>query len=280
MKMMSAVLLLAGAAFAQEPSSKGVNSLAKERELGQSLAAKLDIALPLVHEPKLDAYIAQLGAALAKYADSPFTYTFTLYEDRRPGDQRPQAGSTMPSAGPVMPLDAFRGQAGEPVAVAGGPIFIPMSLLASAPNEAVFAFQLAHAMAHTASRHRTRMATRTELMGISTQVAQNAQTAQNMPTGQRGLAIPMGWLAFSRASEREADYVAAQIVHQAGYSPAAMAAYLSGQPDPKNPVFSAHPTPSDRAKAIRSQLERLPPATYTAATGGFDEAKALAAPVR
>jgi predicted Zn-dependent protease len=248
-------------------------SLAKERELGQALAAKLDSALPLVHEPKLDAYIAQLGAALAKYADSPFTYTFTLYEDRRPGDQRPQAGSTMPSAGPVMPLDAFRGQAGEPVAVAGGAILIPMSLLASAPNEAVFAFQMAHAMAHIASRHQTRQATRTELMGIS------AQVAQDMPTGQRGLTIPMGWLAFSRAAEREADYAAVQIVHKAGYNPESMASFLCGQPDPKNSVFSAHPIPSERAKAIRAEFEKLPPAIYTASTGGFAEAKALAAAV-
>lgn len=279
MSLMSAALLLgslAGAAFAQEPSAKGVNfySVEKERELGQAFAAKLESALPIVQEPKLDAYVAQLGAALAKYADSPFTYTFTVYEDRRPGQEPPQAGSTMPSAGPVMPLDAFRGQAGEPVAVAGGPIFIPMSLLASAPNEAVFAFQLAHAMAHTASRHQTRQATKLELMGIS------AQVAQDMPAGQRGMAIPMGYVAFSRAAEREADYWAVQIVSQAGYSPEAMASYLSGEPDPKNPVFSPRPIPSERAKAIRAELEKLPPASYSAATGGFDEAKTLAAAVR
>ena len=204
----------------------------------------------------------------------PFTYTFTVYEDRRPSQEPPQADPTVPSAGAAMPLDAFRGPAAEPVAVAGGPIFIPMSLLANAPNEAVFAFQLAHAMAHTALRHQTRWATRAEFMDISTQVA------QDMPTGQRGQAIPIGYLAFSRANEREADYLAAQIVSRAGYSPEAMASYVSEQPAPKNPAFSPHPIPSDRAKAIRAELEMLPPDAYTAATGGFADAKALAAAIR
>jgi predicted Zn-dependent protease len=280
MKLGAVVILgsLAGAAFAQEPSAKGVNfySVEKERALGQSLASRLESTLPIVHEPKLDAYIAQLGAALAKYTDSPFTYTFTVYEDRRLSQQLPQPESTVPSAGAALPMDAFRGQADEPIAVAGGPIFIPLSLLAAAPNEAVFAFQLAHAMAHIALRHQTRMATRTELMQIS------AQVAQNMPTADGdGQAIPMGILAFSRAAEREADYLAVQIVARAGYNPEAMAAYLDGQPDPKHPVFSARLVPSERAKAIRAEVDKvLPIATYAAATGGFDEARSLAAPIR
>jgi predicted Zn-dependent protease len=258
-------------ASAQEPSAKGLNfySVERERQLGRGAAADLERALPVVHEPKLDAYITQLGATLAKYANSPFTYTFTVYEDRRPS--RWPAG-----AGAAMPMDAFQGQAGEPVAVAGGPIFIPLSLLAAAPNEAVFAFQLAHAMAHIALRHATRQATRTELMGLDASGAQSTAVADRRPT-----AVPMGALAFSRSFERQADYVALLIVSQAGYSPESMAAYLSGQPVPERAaaVFSAHPPPSERSKAIRAKFESLPAATYTAATAGFAEARAIAASV-
>jgi predicted Zn-dependent protease len=291
MNVMAAVLLLGSLAVmasAQEPSAKGVNqepkldayieqsakglnfySLERERELGRWAAANLERALPIVHEPKLDAYIAGLGATLATYAKSPFTYTFTVYEDRRPGTEPAGAGA-------VMPMDAFQGRAGEPVAVAGGPIFIPLSLLAAAPNEAVFAFQLAHAMAHIALRHATKQATRTELMGLDASRAQNTAVAYRRTT-----AVPLGVLAFSRAFEREADYVALRIVTQAGYSPEAMAAYLSGLPAPEKGVgvFSARPTSVERSKAIRAKFESLPAATYTAATGGFAEASAIAASV-
>jgi Zn-dependent protease with chaperone function len=161
----------------------------------------------------------------------------------------------------LMPVDALRGQAGEPLAVAGGSVFIPLSLLATAPDEAVFAFQLAHAMAHIALRHPTRLATKTELMQISMQVAPNGRGAQNIPM--------MSALAFSRANEREADYVAVRMVSQAGYSPEAMAAYVGGQPDPReSQALAARAVSSERAKAIRAEIEKLPSASYAASTGG------------
>jgi predicted Zn-dependent protease len=283
MNARAAVLLmgsLAVTASAQEPSAKGLNfySLERERELGRWAAANLERALPIVHEPKLDAYIAQLGAMLAKSANSPFTYTFTVYEDRRPGKEPQKADLTVPaSAGAAMPMDAFQGQAGEPVALAGGPVFIPLSLLAAAPNEAVFAFQLAHAMAHIALRHATKQATRTELMGPDALRAQSMPVADRRPT-----AVPMGVLAFSRAFERQADYVAVRIVSEAGYSPESMVAYLDGLPAPAKTVavFSARPTPGERSKAIRARFESLPAATYAAAAGSFAEARAIAAGIR
>jgi len=228
--------------------------------------------------------MAQLGATLAKSAYTPFTYTFTIYEDRRPGSGPRKADLTRPAgAEAAMPADAFQGRAGEPVAVAGGPIFIPLSLLATAPDESVFAFQLAHAMAHIALRHATRQATRMDLMGIdASSGAQNtAITDVRLPANSTGT-IPLGWIQFSRAFERQADYVALRIVSQASYSPESMAAYLGGQaaPEKTKSRFSAHPTPAERSKAIRAKFQSLPAATYTAATGSFAEASAIAASVR
>jgi beta-barrel assembly-enhancing protease len=278
MKLMTVVALLGsltGTALAQQPSAKGVNfySLEKERALGQTLAARLESVLPVVHEPKLDAYLAELGSALSKYADSPFPFTFTLYDDRKPILDPAMAAPVQRTA--AMPMDALQGQAGEPVAVAGGTIFVPMSLLADSPSEAVFAFQLAHAMAHIAWRHSTRLLTRMDLMQIDTSAAQYTPGA--------GLAIPMGWLSFARAQEREADYRAVQILYKAGYDPEATAAYLSGKPAARqgsiSKVFLPRPVPAERVKQIRAELQKLPAANYTAATGGFDDAKALAAGV-
>jgi len=267
---------VAWTAFAQEPAGKGVNfySPAKEVELGRQLAANLARALPPVHEPKLDAYIAQLAGLLTQ-PDAQFTCTFTVYDDRKKGAAGPESAGK--AAG--MPADAFQGPPTEPVALAGGPVFVPLSLLANAPNEAVFAFQLAHAMAHIALRHSTRMATRAELTQISEKVA--ASSAQPGPTPERhALAVPLSFLTFARAAEREADFVAARTVAQAGYNPAAMIDYLNAQPaQEKNTVFSAHPATRERAAAIRSASESLPLNAYSAATGGFAEARALAASI-
>lgn len=62
-----------------------------------------------------------------------------------------------------MPFDATVSLA-EPMAVAGGGIFVPAGLLANSPTEAAFALKLAHAIAHIALRHPTRMATRAEIV--------------------------------------------------------------------------------------------------------------------
>jgi predicted Zn-dependent protease len=285
MKFMAAVTLagfLAGLALAQEPSSKGVNfySVAKEKELGQRLAAKLESGLPVVHEPKLEAYVSQLGAALAKYADSQFDFTFTLYEDRRPGWEAAPADAMGPANGGITPWDSFRGHASEPVAVAGGPIFIPMSLVAGATDEAELAFQLAHAMEHIALRHPTRMATKMELMQISVQTATIALDTHSGPASS--IATPNGMLAFSRAAEREADYMAVQVLSKAGYSAEPVAEHLTAPPAQEvKPAFSPRPTAADRAKAIREEIEKLQlPSATTAPSEGFAEAKALAAPIR
>lgn len=289
MNAIAAILLgsLPVTAWAQDPkldaliaqSAKGLNnySVVRERQLGRGAAADLERVLPIVHEPMLDAYMAQLGGTLAKNAATPFTYAFTVYEDRRPGNGPRTAGSTRPAgAGAAMPMDAFLGPATEPVAVAGGPIFVPLSLLAAAPNESEFAFQLAHAIAHVALRHVTKLATRTDLMGLDLLRAQSVSLADTRDSG----AIPLGVLPLSQAFERQADYVAEHIVSVAGYSPESMEAYLNGQPAPDKVRFSARPGSGERAKAIRNELKKLPVSSYTAATGRFDEAREMAATVR
>ncbi|HTX38783.1 MAG TPA: M48 family metalloprotease [Bryobacteraceae bacterium] len=219
------------------------------------MADRLASDLLVVHEPAMDAYVAQLGAALARYANSPFACAFTLYEGRRTTE--PLTNTTPPAIVAAMPLDAFRGSATEPVAVAGGFIFIPMSLLAGAPNEAVFAFQLAHAMAHVSARHATRLATRMELMEISAQVAQNASmgSQQDHPAG-------LGLIALSRAVEREADYLAVQILSQAGYNPVQVMEYLTEQPEVHGSVakaFALRPPPAAGPQPFEAKSRDSPP---------------------
>jgi predicted Zn-dependent protease len=279
MRLAAAALLLAalaGPAGTQIPAQKRINfySLAKEKQLGQAYATQLESALPMAHDPRLEFYVAQLGATVASFADSRFDYTFRLYEDRRPGQTQP----ALPLAGGcIMPADAFQGQASEPVVVPGGTIFVPLSLLAAAPNEAVFAFQLAHAVAHIASRHGTWLATRMELMQISDQVRLAAS-----PGGAPFDTFNLPALSFLRAAEREADFLAVQFMAKAGYDAQPVADYLGTQPKPPEPrPFGVRPTPAGRAKAIRDEIATLqPPPVARPQTGAFAEARALAAAIR
>lgn len=267
-------------AFAQEPSAKGVNFYSLEREirLGQEAAATLARTLPIVHEPKLDAYLAKLGAELSS-ADPQFTYSFTIFEDRKP--------LGLQWVGMAMPADALAGRATEPVALPGGPIMVPMSLLAEAQDEAELAFQLAHAMAHIALRHATKLATRQELMAIATVPLQIQRTAGSRGTdillANQDVAFEAGRLAFTRGFELQADTIATRMVASAGYDPESMVRYLEGTLGDvarSTKIFSPHPATDRRMKTVEVEEAKLPASIYTASTGEFDEIKALAAAVR
>ena len=148
---------------AQDPfAGERVNSYSpdQEVELGNEAAAGLERKLTIIHDPKLDAYFSTIGGELVKSLPwSPFpsgAFRFTIYDDRKSVDVQ--------SVGMVMPQDALRFPGREPIAFAGGPIFVPLGLLVKSDNESVFAFYLAHAMAHVALRHSTRIATSLESM--------------------------------------------------------------------------------------------------------------------
>jgi beta-barrel assembly-enhancing protease len=260
---------LALSASAQAPSSKGVNfySLDREVRLGQQESDDLARTLPVVHDATLDAYVAKLGSELAKNADHQFAYSFTVYEDRK--------SLAVQSVGIAMPADAFRGQPTEPIALPGGPILVPLSLLANAQNEAEFAFQLTHAMAHIALRHSTRQATRGELANIANNQLKGSQVSNQV--------MQIGFVTFTRRFELESDTVAIGILASAGYDPEAVARHLSHStvdPTQMSELFSAHPTGARRLQAVNAAREELPSRIYSAATGEFDRIHALAASVR
>jgi len=280
-----AVLLLlvpALIALAQK-QSPGDNfySLENERKFGQSTASRLEHALTVVREPKVDAYVAEVSDALARRANSPFPYSFTLYEDRRRNVLPLAAGAA--GTLPLMPLDAFQCVlATEPVAVAGGSIFVPLSLLANSPNEAVFVFQLAHAMAHIADRHATKFMTRTDAIASAAPGLWGPRIQVQNPSCGQSYQLPFTAMALVGDLERRADSAAVVMMSQAGYSPEAIAAYFAAQPAPKSAAraFSTHQTPKQRAQAIRSQFAKLPAVTRNEGAGEFDEVKALAATMR
>ena len=146
------------ATFAQSPKSSGFNiySIADENSEGLQTAKTLDETLSIFEDQRLENYFSNLTAAFSKHAASPFKFVLKAYRD---GKLPVVTGLKF-----ITPHDAFQGKATEPICVAGGFIYIPLSLLAEAPDEMAFAFQVAHAMAHIALRHATRTQSRLDLM--------------------------------------------------------------------------------------------------------------------
>ena len=229
-----AMLALSVAQGQERQTGRGVNFYSKDKEIaaGQQLAADYrQKTTPLDHAAARD-YVKRVGANLAAQFPGWNYRIETIRED--------QGGATH-----------------EPVALPGGLIFVSVDLIAAAQNEAEFAGMLAHAMAHVAARHWTRLATKTELVGPD-------------PSGARGLAahpepVPMGMLAFQRASEAEADYFAVKAMAAAGYDPAGLASYLGRvQAEAASAVLSALPPRDRRVAAIQAEIRKMPAGEYTA----------------
>lgn len=161
------------------------------------LEAKLDI----VRDPSIDAYFANMIAKLAGYMKSPFTYSVVVFVGGIPESSR--------AAALVMPVDYMQADVREPVSVAGGTVFVPLYLLADAPCEEWLAFQVAHAMAHIASRHATRLESRLDVVRLD---------LVKMPMDP-SMARHVALISFSRRFERDADAASVYTMSDAGYNP-------------------------------------------------------------
>ena len=236
---------------------EGVNAYSpdQETELGKEAAAGLERKLAIVHEPKLDTYISTIGGELRKTLPwSPFSsgsYRFTVYDDRK---------LDVRSIAMAMPQDAARVPAREPIALAGGPIFVPLGLLVNSENESIFAFHLAHAMAHVALRHSTRIESRLESM--------RKNGNNRWPGSADSNAI------FVRRCELQADSTAAGMVIRARFDVEAVVRYLDGLP-----AFGfglGRVEGSQRAEAVRVEMKKMMVQVRPGGTGLFEEARRVA----
>jgi predicted Zn-dependent protease len=213
-----AAVLAIGVAQAQERQpGQGVNFYTKDKEiaLGTQLALQFGQKTTPLGVAAAGDYVKQVGANLAAQFPGGWTYRIeTIRED--------QGGATH-----------------EPVAFPGGAIFVSVDLIAAARNEAEFAGMLAHAMAHVVARHWTRSATKTGLM-----------PGDSGPAAFRE-SVPMGMLAFQRAMEGEADYLAVKAMAAAGYDPAGLASYVGRVQAAPGSTGDALP-PRDRARGCHS----------------------------
>ena len=237
------------------PTDKGVNfySIDKENTIGQLGAEEFARRATVLRGPQVNEYLNALGrklsAATASYHQFPYTFAVI-----RAGTPPPPMAFPSNSKDPAVT---------EAIALPGGPIFVPAELVDKLENESQLAAVLAHAIAHIALRHSTRKASRGEIANLSN---------QNMPPDLKNAAavqISIGFLAFDRAFENEADKLAVHILAQAGFDPASLTAYLSKLPASAPAIFSATPDPQARIRTVEAAIQSLPDATYAPESAQF-----------
>jgi predicted Zn-dependent protease len=268
----AALSLLTAGAFAQDKKGdkkkdpeaigdrdvgKGVNlySIEKEIALGKQLAQEVERQAKIIEDPIIAEYVNRVGQNLVRNSDAKVPFTIKVLDSEE--------------------VNAF--------ALPGGFFFVNSGLILKAETEAELAGVMAHEIAHVAARHGTRQATRGELINIGTipLIFLGGWTGYAIRQGA-GLAIPMGFLTFTRAFEREADYLGLQYLYKSGYDPTSFVDFFEKiqtlekkKPGSMAKVFSTHPMTDDRIKTAQTEIDKILVAKpeYVVNTSEFNDVK-------
>jgi len=237
---------------------KGINFYSLEREiaLGKQLAEEVVRQAKIVDDPLISEYVNRLGQNLVRHSDAKIPFTFKVIDSEQ--------------------LNAF--------ALPGGFVFVNAGLLQMADTEAELAGAMAHEIAHVAARHSTRQATRGEIARYATiplifMGGWGGYGAQQAA----GMAIPMGFLKFSRGFEHEADLLGLQYLYAAGYDPAGaidifekLLTLERKRPGSISKLFDTHPLTGDRLARTQKAIQEILPGKleYIVSTSEFDAMRA------
>ena len=218
---------------------KGVNfySIEKEIALGKQMAEETERESKLITDPVVSEYINRLGQNLVRNSDAKVPFTIKVIDSDE--------------------VNAF--------ALPGGFMFVNSGLILKADDEAELAGVMAHEIAHVAARHGTKQATRGAIASYaSIPLIFMGGWAGYAIYQAAGLAIPMGFLQFSRSMESQADHLGMEYMYKAGYDPTAFVDFFEkiGTMEKRKPgtvarVFSTHPLTGDRIKHAQQEIQTL-----------------------
>jgi peptidase M48-like protein len=239
--LLASVALVGGQTQVTAPKNK--YSPAEDVKLGREAAAEVVKQMPMLNDDRVDSYVERVGERLvgsipAEFQHNEFRYTFDVVNLRE--------------------INAF--------ALPGGPMFAHRGMLEKARSEGEVAGVLAHEISHVALRHGTAQAsaaTPYEIGQIGSAILGaiiGGRTGQVVSQGGQ-FAFGTAFLKYSRAYEKQADILGAQIMARAGYDPRDMASMFrtieqeggGGAPE----WMSNHPNPGNRAEYITREAQSL-----------------------
>jgi len=265
-----ALTLQPGSLFAKEKNKKkdpeeignrdvgrGVNfySLEKEIALGKQLAQEVERQAKITDDPIVAEYVNRVGQNLVRNSDAKVPFTIKVVDSEE--------------------VNAF--------ALPGGFFFVNSGVLLKAESESELAGVMAHEIAHVAARHGTRQATRGQLInyGSIPLIFLGGWTGYAIRQGA-GLAIPLGFLTFSRGFENEADFLGLQYLYKSGYDPTAFVDFFEKiqslekrKPGTISKVFATHPMTDDRIKNAQKNIQEILQSKpeYVVNTSEFNDVK-------
>ncbi len=237
------VVLAVVAACARNPVT-GKRQLAlvsekQEIELGKESAQQVTESMGRYPNPKVQAYVEEIGKRLAAHSERPnLPWSFTVIDD------------------PVV--NAF--------ALPGGPVFVTRGILTHMNSEAELASVLGHEIGHITARHSVEQLSKAQLaqlgLGVgsilSPDLAQLGQVA--------GAGLQLLFLKFGRDAERQADELGFKYMTAQRYDPREMAHVFTtlerssaqqGQGGRVPEWLSTHPDPGGRAKKASERAAAL-----------------------
>jgi predicted Zn-dependent protease len=236
----------------------GVNFYSIEREIamGRDLSQQVEESSKLVTDPEVNEYVNRIGQNLVRNSDSRVPFTIKVLDSGE--------------------INAF--------ALPGGFFYVDSGLILAADSEAELAAVMAHEIAHVAARHATKNMTKQQIWNMASIPLMFIGGPAGYAIAEvASIAVPLGFLKFSRDAEREADMLGLQYDYAAGYDPQAFVQFfekLKMEEKKKHSniakMFSTHPMNSDRITAAQDEIRTYLPdrESYVVDTSEFEAMKA------
>lgn len=218
----------------------------EEYETGKAVVRNIRRAGGVLEDPLVHEYINNLGYSLIANSDSQMKdFYFFMVNDGQ--------------------INAF--------ALPGGFIGVNYGLLLASESESELASVLAHEIAHVTQRHHARayeQGSKSNIPAMAALIAAIILGGKNYEVGQAALATMAATsiqrqLDFTRANEKEADYIGIALLAESGYDPFSMASFfekldrnarLYGDSAPE--FLRTHPVSKNRVADARNRARTLP----------------------
>jgi hypothetical protein len=229
-----------------------------EIRAGKQYSMEVEKSAHLVTDPVIVEYVNRVGQNIVKNSDAKVPFTIKVIDSDE--------------------INAF--------ALPGGFFYVNSGLILAADEESELAGVMAHEISHVVAHHAARQMTKMNMAQIASIpliiFTQGSWTGYGIYEATQ-LAIPIGFLKFSRMDESEADFLGLQYMYKAGYDPQSFITFFEKidalekhKPGAVAKLFSDHPQTPDRIQRSEEEIATIMPAKpdYIVTTSEFDDVKA------